>query len=433
MSGIVGSKLNIRGSGRIAKLGTDGQVLTSAGAGVSAVYEDAAGGGLDWQSVVTGSTLTAVAGRGYPINTLANACTVTLPASASVGDTIQFVDYARFFGTNNLTLNTNSLKFQGATTSTAGAYPIYSTNGQSITITYVDATKGWIPTVDDDVTLETPQTYTVDFLIIGGGGGGGGPHGGGGGAGGFKNSYGSEASGGGGSSLSTFTFLAGALYTVTIGSGGASNTAGVDTTISGTNITTTTSAGGGEGGSYGPEAGAAGGSGGGGSGTGGGGAGTSNQGYAGGSGSGPGIMGGGGGGASAVGSNASSTAGGAGAAGVASAITGSSVTYGGGGGGGGFSTQPYTAGAAGSGGGGAGASSGPGTAGNTGTANTGGGGGGGGSGDAPGGPGGVGGSGVVFLRMATAKYSTTITGSPTVTTDGSDTIIKFTGSGTILG
>ena len=44
MSGIVGSKLNIRGSGRIAKLGTDGQVLTSAGAGVSAVYEDAAGG-----------------------------------------------------------------------------------------------------------------------------------------------------------------------------------------------------------------------------------------------------------------------------------------------------------------------------------------------------------------------------------------------------
>ena len=45
MSGIVGSKLNIRGSGRIAKLGTDGQVLTSAGAGVSAAFEDAAGGG----------------------------------------------------------------------------------------------------------------------------------------------------------------------------------------------------------------------------------------------------------------------------------------------------------------------------------------------------------------------------------------------------
>ena len=33
MSGIIGSKLNIRGSGPIAKLGTDGQVLTSSGAG----------------------------------------------------------------------------------------------------------------------------------------------------------------------------------------------------------------------------------------------------------------------------------------------------------------------------------------------------------------------------------------------------------------
>ena len=51
MSGIVGSKLNIRGSNRIAKLGTDGQVLTSSGAGVAANYEDAAGGGLDWQAM----------------------------------------------------------------------------------------------------------------------------------------------------------------------------------------------------------------------------------------------------------------------------------------------------------------------------------------------------------------------------------------------
>ena len=34
MSGIVGSNLNIKGSGLVAKLGTDGQVLTSSGAGV---------------------------------------------------------------------------------------------------------------------------------------------------------------------------------------------------------------------------------------------------------------------------------------------------------------------------------------------------------------------------------------------------------------
>ena len=39
MSGIIGSKLNIRGSGLVAKLGTDGQHLLSSGAGKSASYE----------------------------------------------------------------------------------------------------------------------------------------------------------------------------------------------------------------------------------------------------------------------------------------------------------------------------------------------------------------------------------------------------------
>ena len=45
MSGIVGSRFNIRGSGVVGKLGTDGQVFTSAGAGKSAVFEAAAAGG----------------------------------------------------------------------------------------------------------------------------------------------------------------------------------------------------------------------------------------------------------------------------------------------------------------------------------------------------------------------------------------------------
>ena len=44
--------------------------------------------------------------------------------------------------------------------------------------------------------------------------------------------------------------------------------------------------------------------------------------------------------------------------------------------------------------------------------------------------GGSGGSGVVILRVPTFNYSGTTTGSPTVTTDGSFTVIKFTGSGT---
>ena len=54
-----------------------------------------------------------------------------------------------------------------------------------------------------------------------------------------------------------------------------------------------------------------------------------------------------------------------------------------------------------------------------------------GNGASAGGAGGFpGGSGVVILRMPTANYSGTTTGSPTVTTDGTDTILKFTQSGT---
>ena len=40
--------------------------------------------------------------------------------------------------------------------------------------------------------------------------------------------------------------------------------------------------------------------------------------------------------------------------------------------------------------------------------------------------GGNGGSGVIILSVPTANYTGTVTGSPTVTTSGSNTIIKFT-------
>lgn len=45
MSGIVGSYFNIRGSGVVGKLGTDGQLFTSTGAGLKQGFEAAAGGG----------------------------------------------------------------------------------------------------------------------------------------------------------------------------------------------------------------------------------------------------------------------------------------------------------------------------------------------------------------------------------------------------
>jgi hypothetical protein len=114
-------------------------------------YKEVVAIDIAWQSVVTAATLTAVAGRGYPINTTSNACTVTLPASASVGDQIIFTDYARNWGTNAVTINQNSLKYQGNATPN----PVYDTDGESIHIVYMDATKGWVPLYDGAVALET--------------------------------------------------------------------------------------------------------------------------------------------------------------------------------------------------------------------------------------------------------------------------------------
>ena len=400
------------------------------------------GGGIEWQSsIVTGTTLSAVAGKGYWIDTTSNACTVTLPASASVGDQIIFSDYARNWGTNAVTIDQNSLNFQGYTSPN----PEYSTSGQSVSIVYSGATQGWIPTVDDAVTNETPQTVTVDFLVIAGGGGGGTGQnfpgersGGGGGAGGYRNSYSTESSGGGGSSEASLTFTPGAVYTITVGAFGAGattdtepGTTGSNSSISGTGITTITSDGGGagRGTSTSPSGfpGSSGGSGGGGaastpqsSGF----SGTANQGYAGGDGVASQDSSGGGGGAGGAGQNGQTYPdAGDGGIGVASTITGSSTSRAGGGGGGGGTGGTGVAG------GGNGGNTG--TSGSAGTVNTGGGGGGGGATGASN-DGANGGSGVVILRMADADYSSTTTGSPTVNTNvggSGETVLIFNGSG----
>ena len=387
---------------------------------------------IAWQSsIVTGATHTAAAGQGLWLDTSSNAITLTLPSSPSVGDQVIFTDYARNWGTNAVTLNLNSEKYQGNAT----PVPVYDTSGESVDIVYSGSTKGWIPNTDGAVAFETQQTYSTDFLVIAGGGGAGSDRGGGAGAGGYRNSFNSETSGGGGSSETALQLTPGQTYTVTVGGGGVGQSAnphstdssiGVSSLISGSGITTITSIGGGYGGMKapaGPKDGGAGGSGGGahrdGPGSNAGGAGTSNQGFAGGASDGS-DVGGGGGGAVEAGNT---DGGGYGGDGLSSSITGSAVARGGGGGGHSGSVNPPPGG---TGGGGAGGYDGTVSGGVAGTINTGGGGG----GRADGGnAGGAGGSGVVILRMATAQFSNTTTGSPTESNSGSDTILVYTGSG----
>jgi hypothetical protein len=264
--------------------------------------------------------------------------------------------------------------------------------------------------------------YSASYLIVAGGGSGGGNTSGGG--------------GGGGVLSGTSTLSVGTTYTIVVGAGGAAVTGSLNG-VAGNNSTalSLTAIGGGYGGGQGSGAGGSGGSGGGaqtGNFTNS--SGTSGQGYGGGQGSNstgnPFVTlysGGGGGGASAIGTDGTTSAGGNGGNGVASSITGSSVTYAGGGGGGEAYFTTHFGGLGGTGGGGDGGFGIGGGAGVNGATNTGGGGGGngGGSGFASG----SGGSGVVILSVPTANYSGTTTGSPTVTTSGSNTIIKFTASG----
>ena len=393
---------------------------------------------VQWQSVITGagSSSTAVAGKGYFINTTSAVHTINLPASASIGDFVAIKDYAGTFATYNLTIGRNGHNIQGVANNS-----LITTNRASLVLVYVDATKGWLYWEEHNVTYYGPtyisatggtvatsgdykiHSFTgdgcftvsqvgnpaggpsnVDYLVVAGGGGGGRDWAGGAGAGGYRESYCATTSGSyTASPLATPTSLPVSVtaYPIAVGGGGATCVNGANSIFS-----SITSAGGGSGGQGGgggsPYAAGTGGSGGG--------AGSQPpacgaagntppvsppQGNPGGN-RGPSNQSGGGGGAGQAGQNAPGPYGCAakGGDGVATSIAGSPVTRAGGGGGG---TYPGYGGPApgGAGGGGAGNSSTSGGTGTAGTSNTGGGGGGGAGGC---GLGAAGGSGIVIIR-----------------------------------
>ena len=192
-------------------------------------------GTVDWDTTikVTGdSPITSVSGKGYFLNTTAGTITINLPTSPSAGDIVSIKDYARTWSSNAVTVGRGGSNMDGVAVDTT-----FSTNGLSITMIYMDASKGWSLINEDSTTNMgalyvtatggTPcagatcgnykiHTFTgpgtlvvscggnsagsnvVDYMVVAGGGGGGGSvpgyyAGGGGGAGGFRESVPSPA------------------------------------------------------------------------------------------------------------------------------------------------------------------------------------------------------------------------------------------------
>ena len=81
---------------------------------------------------------TAVAGAQVLANTTANPIQVTLPASPATGDEVTIIDARGTFGSNNLTVERN-----GNPINTGTSNLTLTNNGQSLTLVYIDSTRGW--------------------------------------------------------------------------------------------------------------------------------------------------------------------------------------------------------------------------------------------------------------------------------------------------
>jgi len=246
-------------------------------------------GTVDWDTTPKTATFSAVSGNGYFCNTSGGAFTVNLPAG-SAGAIVSVQDYNNTFDSNNLTIDPNgSEKINGGD---AGIAITLSTEGQGLTLVYVDGTVGWRSVHSDDFsqvplapafvaasggtvttcgnfkvhTFTSPGTFTVsdagnsegsntiDYLVVAGGGGSGADAGGGSGGGGLRFSNSTFTNSGPSSPRNGGTALpvTATGYPVTVGGGGAGTpdgnagapgTKGTDSSFAGSSTITSTGGG----------------------------------------------------------------------------------------------------------------------------------------------------------------------------------------------
>ena len=203
----------IKKCGSTITLGSSGQTVAVA-CGATTVGMGRTGT-VNWCTTAKTSPLTVASGNGYFINTTGGAITVTLPSSPSAGDIVAFKDYAGTWASNNVTVGRGGSKIGGVCSCAT-----LSTGTQSVTLIYVDGTKGWMDIHDSEANISGQSFVTatggtvltcgnfkthvftssacfqvtcagnpegsdkLDYFVVAGGGGGGGGRAGGGGAGG---------------------------------------------------------------------------------------------------------------------------------------------------------------------------------------------------------------------------------------------------------
>jgi hypothetical protein len=112
-------------------------------------------GGISWQTSIKTGDFAAVSNEGYFVDTSSGTITVTLPSSPSAGNVVAIKDYARNFGNNKVTLARNGSNMDGAASDTD-----LDVSGLSVTVVFMDSTKGW-SLINDDTTSRIGATFVA--------------------------------------------------------------------------------------------------------------------------------------------------------------------------------------------------------------------------------------------------------------------------------
>ena len=117
-------------------------------------------GTVDWQTdSIKTATFTATSGEGYFANTTGGVFNMNLPAGAA-GSIVAVKDYLNTFDSNALTIVPNGSDKIGGT----NANYAVSTEALSLTLVYVDATRGWV-----DIHESTQAAEGATFIVATGG------------------------------------------------------------------------------------------------------------------------------------------------------------------------------------------------------------------------------------------------------------------------